>query len=101
MEEVKNMDLYTNFYGLDTTRDQLCALIKKWHSLVEAFAQARTSDGYLLRAFVIGFTKRNNKQVKATCYAKNSQQKLIRQAMQEILVAEIQKHTLRDIFKKL
>jgi len=100
VEEVKNFDLYTNFYGLDTTRDQLCALVKKWHTLIEAFAQARTTDGYLLRMFCIAFTKRSKRQVKATTYAKNSQQKLIRQKMQEILVAECQKSTLKDLFKK-
>jgi len=100
VEEIKNFDCYTNFYGLDITRDQLCALIKKWHTLVEAFAQAKTSDGYLLRMFCIAFTKRSKRQVKATCYAKNSQQKLIRQKMQEILVAECQKSTLKDLFKK-
>jgi small subunit ribosomal protein S3Ae len=100
VEEVKNFDLYTNFYGIDTTRDQLCALIKKWHTLIEAFAQARTTDGYLLRMFCIAFTKRSKRQVKATTYAKNSQQKLIRQKMQEILVAECQKSTLKDLFKK-
>jgi len=100
VEEVKNFDLYTNFYGLDVTRDQLCALIKKWHTLIEAFAQARTTDGYLLRMFCIAFTKRSKRQVKATCYAKNSQQKLIRQKMQEIMVAECQKSSLRDLFKK-
>merc|ERR1711935_1171664 len=37
--------------------------------------------------------------VKATCYAKNSQQKLIREKMMEIMVAEAQKSTLRDLFK--
>jgi len=100
IEEVKNFDCYTNFYGLDITRDQLCALVKKWHTLVEAFAQARTSDGYLCRMFCIAFTKRHKKQVKATCYAKDSRQKLIRQKMQEIMVAECQKSTLRDLFKK-
>jgi len=50
--------------------------------------------------FCIAFTKRSKRQVKATCYAKNSQQKLIRQKMQEIMVSECQKSTLRDLFKK-
>lgn len=100
IEEVKNFDCYTNFYGMDITRDQLCSLVKKWHSLVEAFAQAKTTDGYLVRMFCIAFTKRHKKQVKATCYAKDSRQKLIRQKMQEIMVAECQKSSLRELFKK-
>jgi len=98
-EEVKGFECYTNFYGMDITRDKLCTLVKKWHSLIEAFAQAKTSDGYTLRMFCIAFTRRNKRQVKATCYAKNSQQKLIRQKMAEIMVNECQKSTLKDLFK--
>lgn len=101
VEEVKGMDCYTNFYGLDTTRDKLCTLVKKWHSLIEAFVQAKTMDGYLLRMFAIAFTRRHKRQVKATCYAKASQQKLIRQKIMEIMLGEITKNTLQQLFKKL
>ena len=51
VEEVKGMDCYTNFYGMDITRDKLCTLVKKWHTLVEAFVQTKTVDGYLMRVF--------------------------------------------------
>jgi len=98
-EEVKGYDCYTNFYGMDITRDKLCTLVKKWHSTIEAFAQAKTVDGYQVRMFCIAFTRRHKRQVKATCYAKNSQQKIIREKMMEIMVAEAQKSTLRDLFK--
>jgi small subunit ribosomal protein S3Ae len=100
-EEVKAYDCYTNYYGMDITRDKMCTLVKKWHTTIEAFAQAKTSDGYHLRMFCIAFTRRNKRQVKATCYAKNSQQKIIRQKMSEIMVAECQKSSLRDLFKNL
>jgi len=98
-EEVKGYDCYTNFYGMDITRDKLCTLVKKWHSTIEAFAQAKTVDGYHLRMFCIAFTRRHKRQVKATCYAKNSQQKLIRQKMAEIMVNECAKSTFRELFK--
>ena len=55
------MDCYTNFYGMSITRDKICTLVKKWHTLVEAFVQTKTSDGYLLRAFAIGFPKRTSR----------------------------------------
>lgn len=100
-EEVKAFDAYTNFYGMDITRDKMCTLIKKWHTTLEAVAQAKTVDGYTLRMFCIAFTRRNKRQVKATCYAKTSQQKLIRQKMSEIMVAEAQKSSLKDLFKNL
>jgi len=98
-EEVKGYDCYTNYHGLDMTRDKLCTLVKKWHTTIEAFAQAKTADGYTVRMFSIGFTQRRGRQVKATCYAKNSQQKLIRQKMMEIMVSECQKSSLKDLFK--
>jgi len=101
VEEVKGFDCFTNFAGIGITRDKLCTLVKKWHTLIEAFVQAKTSDGYLVRLFSIAFTRRQNKQVKATCYAKASQIKNIRQKMMEIMVNECQKSTLKDLFRKL
>ena len=101
IEEVKGFDCYTNFYGMDITRDKLCTIVKKWHTTVEAFVQTKTADGYLLRMFCIGFTKRTSRQVRATCYAKGSQRKLIRKKMMEIMISEAQKSTLKELTKKL
>lgn len=101
VEEIKGFDCYTNFHGLDITRDKLCSLVKKWHSLIEAFVQAKTSDGYLVRVFAIAFTRRNKSQVKATCYAKASQAKLLREKIMSILVTLTSKHTLKELFKQL
>ena len=100
-EEIKGFDCYTNFHGLDITRDKLCALVKKWHSLIEAFVQAKTMDGYLVRVFAIAFTRRHAKQVKATCYAKGSQKKQLRAKMMEAMLATVTKNSLRDLFKVL
>jgi small subunit ribosomal protein S3Ae len=86
---------------MDMTRDKLCSLVKKWHSLIEAFVQAKTSDGYLVRMFAIAFTRRHKHQVKATCYAKGSHVRQLRQKMMEIMVAEVTKNTLKELFKKL
>lgn len=101
IEEVKGFDCYTNFYGMDISRDKLCTIVKKWHTTVEAFVQTKTLDGYLLRMFAIGFTQRTKKQVRATCYAKGSQRKLIRKKMMEIMINEAQKSTLKELTKKL
>ena len=100
-EEIKGFDCYTNFHGLDITRDKLCALVKKWHSLIEAFVRAKTMDGYLVRVFAIAFTRRHAKQVKATCYAKGSQKKQLRAKMMEAMLATVTKNSLRDLFKVL
>ena len=101
IEEVKGFDCYTNFYGMDITRDKLCTIVKKWYTTVEAFVQTKTADGYLLRMFCIGFTKRTSRQVRATCYAKGSQRKLIRKKMMEVMISEAQKSTLKELTKKL
>merc|ERR1711865_1313731 len=85
------------FQGMDITRDHGCAMIKKWHSLIESFVQAKTTDGYIVRMFAIAFTKKTPRQVKATCYAKASKKKLIRQKMIEIMTSTIQKSTLREL----
>jgi small subunit ribosomal protein S3Ae len=99
VDEIKGFDCYTNFYGMDISRDKACSMVKKWHSLVEAYAQAKTTDGYILRLFCLAFTKRTKRQVKATCYAKNSHQKLIRQKMIEIMTSTVQKSSLKELVK--
>merc|ERR1712167_548139 len=101
VEEVKGFECFTNFAGISITRDKLCTLVKKWHTLIEAFVQAKTTDGYLVRLFAIAFTRRQNRQVKATCYAKASQIKAIRQKMMEIMLKETQQNSLKDLFKKI
>ena len=101
IDEIKGFDCYTNFHGMDITRDHGCHMIKKWHSLIEAFVQAKTQDGYIFRMFSIGFTKKTPRQVKATCYAKASKKKLIRQKMMEIMQTSIQKSNLKDLVKVL
>ena len=95
------MDCYTNFHGMSITRDKLCQLVQKWHSLIEAHVQVRTTDGYLLRMFAIAFTKRTKNQIKATCYAKGSQRKDIRKIMMNAMVAEASKSTLKQLVEKL
>jgi len=42
IDEIKGFDCYTNFYGMDITRDKACSMVKKWYSLIEAFVQAKT-----------------------------------------------------------
>uniref|UniRef100_A0A7S3IGN3 40S ribosomal protein S3a n=1 Tax=Strombidium inclinatum TaxID=197538 RepID=A0A7S3IGN3_9SPIT len=84
---------------MEITRDKAQSMIKKWHSTIEAFVQAKTQDGYIVRVFCIAFTQKTSRQVKATCYAKASHQKLIRKKMKEIMQSTVQKSTLKDLVK--
>lgn len=67
------------------TRDQLCALIKKRKTLIEAVQDCKSQDGYVIRVFVIAFTRESQGQKKKTNYALASQQKEIRKRINEII----------------
>lgn len=99
-EEVQGKTLLTNFYGMDMTRDKLNSLIRKWQTLIEASADVKTTDGYVLRLFAIAFTKRRPNQIRKTSYAKASQIRAIRQKMVEIMKAEAGKSDLKELVKK-
>merc|ERR1712226_1743251 len=57
--------------------------------------------GYLVRLFVIAFTKRRPEQVKTNCYAQSAQIRKIRKKMVDIVAKEAGTVQLRDLVKKL
>jgi small subunit ribosomal protein S3Ae len=100
-EDVQGNDVVTNFHGMDITRDKLCSLIRKWQSLIEAFVDIRTTDGYYLRIFCIGFTRKQAHQgAKSTCYAQAGQIRAIRKRMFEIMTEESSKCDLKELVQK-
>lgn len=101
VEEVQGTNLLTNFYGMDLTTDKLRSLVRKWHSLIEASADVKTTDGYLVRLFAIGFTKRRPNQIKKTSYAQTTQAKSIRKKMVEIINREASVVDLNELVVKL
>jgi len=101
VEEVQGRNCLTDFHGLSLTRDKECSLIRKWQSLIEAHTDVKTTDGYLVRLFVIAFTKRRQDQVKTNCYARSAQIRKIRKRMVDIMTQEAGKVLLRDLVKKL
>jgi len=70
-------------------------------TLIEANVDVKTTDGFLLRVFCIGFTKRQPNQIKKTSYAKSSQCRLIRKRMVEIITREISQIDLKETVNKL
>ena len=81
IEEVQGRSCLTDFHGMNLTRDKICSLIKKWQTLIEAHADIKTTDNYVVRMFCIAFTKRRPEQVKANCYAQSAQIRKIRRTM--------------------
>merc|ERR1711948_76025 len=68
---------------------------------IEANVDVKTTDGYVVRLFVIAFTMRRPDQVKTNCYAQTAQIRKIRKKMVEIMTKEAGTVQLRDLVKKL
>jgi small subunit ribosomal protein S3Ae len=86
---------------MDITRDKLCSMIKKWQTTIECQSDVKTNDGYILRIFTIGFTKRGARQQRKTSYAQHSQIKEIRRKINNILSGEIAKVGVADLVQHL
>ncbi|WWC69213.1 40S ribosomal protein eS1 [Kwoniella pini CBS 10737] len=100
VEDVSGKNCLTSFYGMDFTTDKVRSVVRKWQSLIEAHVDVKTTDGYLLRLFSIGFTKRQFNQVKKTTYAQSSQIKEIRGKMIEIMKREAEGSDLKELVQK-
>lgn len=85
---------------MDFTTDKLRSIVRKWQTLIEASVDVRTTDGYILRLFAIGFTKRQFNQVKKTTYAQSSQVREIRAKMVEIMKREAEGSDLKELVQK-
>jgi len=99
-EEVVGKNLITSFHGMDFTTDKIRSLVKKWQTMIEAHIDVKTTDGFLVRLFAIGFTKRGEGQVKKTSYAQTSQVRAIRKKMFEIMTQEASTCDLKNLFLK-
>merc|ERR1712031_91209 len=100
-EEVQGDNCLTNFHGMELTRDKQCSIIKKWQSKIEAHVDCTTTDGYKLRLFCVGFTKRRQNQVKKTTYAQTTQIRAIRKKMMDIMKREVTNTDVRGVVTKL
>merc|ERR1711970_196996 len=89
VEDVAGKQVLTNFHGMDFTTDKLRSLVRKWQSLIEANVDVKTVDGYVLRCFCIGFTKKRPFQIRKTSYAQSAQIRAIRKKMTDIMTKEV------------
>jgi len=81
------------------TRDQLSFLIKKRRTLIEAVQDCTSQDGYVVRVFVIAFTRESPNQKRKTNYALASQQKEIRKRINDIVKREVAKSSATKLFE--
>jgi len=101
VEDVQGPQCLTQFHGMSLTTDKLRSLVRKWHSLIEAYVDVKTTDGYTVRLFAIGFTRRRPNQRRTTSYAQSSQVKGIRKKMIEIMQKEGSAGDLNELITKL
>ncbi|CAD7963618.1 unnamed protein product [Amoebophrya sp. A120] len=102
VQEIQGKNCLTDFHGLSLTRDKMCQMIKKKHSLIEAVADCKTQDGYVVRIFVIAFTKDvKEHQVKVFTYAQSAQIKNIRKKMVQTVQQIVAQGQLKDLVKYL
>jgi small subunit ribosomal protein S3Ae len=99
-DDVAGRQCLTTFYGMDLTTDKFRSLVRKWQTLIEAHVDVKTTDGYVLRIFTIGFTKRRPNQIKGTSYAQHGQIREIRKKMVEIVSRESATCELKDLVTK-
>ncbi|XP_076038538.1 ribosomal protein S3A [Oratosquilla oratoria] len=99
-EEVQGKNVLCNFHGFDLTTDKLRSMVKKWQTCIEANVDVKTTDGYLLRVFCIGFTEKMSQTCK-TCYAQHTQVKNIRKKMVDIITREVSSNELKEVVTKL
>lgn len=97
VDETEGRQALTSFYGVDITRDELCSLIKKRKTLIEAIQDTKSADGYVLRIFAIAFTRESPNQKRKTNYALASQQKIIRKRINDIIAKEVSKANATQI----
>jgi len=100
-EDVQGKNCLTNFYGMTLTTDKLRSMVKKWKTLIEAFVDVKTTDGYLVRVFCIGFTLKQNQTTQKTCYAQSQQVRQIRKKMTDIITREVSSSDLKELVNKL
>lgn len=100
-EDVQVRSVLTNFHGMELTTDKLRSMVRKWQTLVEASADVRTTDGFLLRVFCIGFTSKEQLSQRKTCYAQHTQVRAIRKKMVEIITRDVTGSDLKEVVNKL
>ena len=101
VEDVQGQKCLTNLHGMSFTSDKLKSLVRKWQTLIEAFVDVKTTDGFTVRLFCIGFTKKRQNQVTKTSYAQTAQVRKIRRKMFEIMTRESNNCDLKQLFEKI
>merc|ERR1712177_152065 len=80
---------------------KLKSMVKKWQTLIEAFVDVKTTDGFTVRVFCIGFTKKQVDSTQKTCYAQSQQIRRIRKKMIDVITREVSSGGVKELVNKL
>ena len=109
-DEVNGTELLTNFHGIELTREGICDMIRKGHSLIEAHCEGTTTDGYKLRIFVIGRSPNKDElfmkeegdwRRKSSSSARHPEYKQDRKNHAKLKIGYVQMAKIRAIRKKM
>jgi len=100
-EDVQGKNCLTTFHGMSLTTDKTRSMVKKWQTLIEGNVDVKTTDGFTLRVFCIGFTRKQDSSTKKTCYAQAQQVRTIRKKMLDIISREVSSTDLKEVVNKL
>jgi small subunit ribosomal protein S3Ae len=101
VDDVQGVQCLTSFAGMDFTQDKIRSLIRKRQGMVEINHDVKTTDGYVLRVFVVGFTKRQRFQKKATSYAQRAHIEKLRRRTIQIIQKEVSTSDVTKLVTKL
>lgn len=100
-EDISGRSCLTDFHGLRLTRDKTLHMIRKRHTLIETKVDLKTTDSYVIRLFVVGFTKEAKDQVRVFSYAQTAQIKKIRRKITSLLQTTVSAGSLKDLVQLL
>jgi len=100
-EDVQGKNCLTSFHGMSLTTDKERSMVKKWQTLINGNVDVKTTDGFTIRVFCIGFTRKQEMSTKKTCYAQAQQIRNIRKKMIDVITREVSATDLKDVVNKL
>merc|ERR1711881_412483 len=95
-EDVQGKNCLTSFHGMSLTTDKERSMVKKWQTLINGNVDVKTTDGFTIRVFCIGFTRKQEMSTKKTCYAQAQQIRNIRKKMIDVITREVSATDLKE-----
>ncbi|KAG0439895.1 40S ribosomal protein S1 [Dictyocoela muelleri] len=98
---VNGTEAIGHFHSMAMTTDKQKGMVKKWHTLIEAVADAKTSDGYQLRFLISAITRKHPLSTKKTAYVNRNTVKDVRKTIFETVSELIEGQDIISAMKKM